>query len=85
MYSTTTANGLPTDGSTVYVTLYSLMGGQWLNNTYTYTAFNVSGAQGVITTPTPDSTFNGSSVTFNWTAGAGAYGLLARRRERPGR
>jgi hypothetical protein len=33
---TTTANGLPTNGSTVYVTLYSLVGGQWLSNAYTY-------------------------------------------------
>jgi len=32
---TTTANGLPTNGSTVYVTLYSLVGGQWLSNAYT--------------------------------------------------
>ena len=69
---TTTFNGLPTNSSTVYVTLYSLAGGQWLSNAYTYTAFSASGAQGVITTPTPGSTFNGSSVTFDWTAGAGA-------------
>ena len=69
---TTTASGLPTNGSTVYVTLYSLVGGQWLDNQYTYTAYSGSAAQGVITTPTPGSTFNGSSVTFDWTAGAGA-------------
>ncbi len=69
---TTTANGLPTDGSTVYVTLYSLQGGQWLSNEYTYTAFNVSVAAAVMTTPTPGSTLTGSSVTFCWTAGAGA-------------
>ena len=68
----TTANGLPTDGSTVYVTLYSQVGGQWLSNAYTYTAYNASGARGVITTPTPGSTFTGSTVTFDWTAGAGA-------------
>ncbi len=69
---TTTVNGLPTDGSTVYVTLYSLVGGQWLSNTYTYTAFNLAGAKGVITTPTPSSTLTGSSVIFTWTAGQGA-------------
>ena len=69
---TVTANGLPTNGSTVYVTLYSLVGGQWLSNAYTYMAYNVSGSQGVITTPTPGSTFTGSSETFDWTAGAGA-------------
>jgi MBG domain (YGX type) len=69
---TTTANGLPTDGSTVYVTLYSLVGGQWVSNQYTYTAYSASGATGQITTPTPGSTFTGSTVTFNWTAGTGS-------------
>jgi hypothetical protein len=69
---TTTANGLPTNGSTVYVTLYSLVGGNWLSNAYTYTAYNQAASQGVITTPTPGSTFTGSNVTFDWTAGAGA-------------
>jgi hypothetical protein len=76
---TTTANGLPTDGSTVYVTLYSLVGGQWMANAYTYTAFSSAGALGVITTPAPGSMLPGSTVTFNWTAGtyATAYWLDA--------
>ena len=69
---TKTVTGLPSDGSTVYVTLYTLVGGNWLNNQYTYIAYNVSGSQGVITTPTPGSTFTGSTETFNWTAGAGS-------------
>jgi NADH:ubiquinone oxidoreductase subunit len=68
----TTVNTLPTNGSTVYVTLYSLVSGQWLSNAYTYTAFNVASAGGVLATPTPGSTLTGSSVTFDWTAGAGA-------------
>ncbi len=68
---TATANGLPTNGSTVYVTLYSLIGGAWVPNAYTYTAVSTA-AGGVITTPTPGSTLSGSSVTFGWTAGAGA-------------
>ena len=68
---TTTVNGLPTNGSTVYVTLNSLVGGAWLNNAYTYTADSAA-AGGIITTPTPGSTLSGSSVTFSWTAGAGA-------------
>jgi len=69
---TTTVNGLPTDGSTVFATLYSLIGGVWTGNAYTYTALNAAGAGGVLTTPTPGSTLTGSSVTFKWTAGAGA-------------
>ena len=68
---TAIVNGLPTNGSTLYVTLYSLIGGAWVPNAYTYTA--LSGAEGgVITTPTPGSTLSGSSMTFGWTAGAGA-------------
>ena len=69
---TTTANNLPTNGSMVYVTLYSYAGGQWLSNQYTYTAFNTSGAQGVITSPMPGSQLTSTTVTFNWSAGAGA-------------
>ena len=69
---TTTVYGLPIDGSPVYVTLYSLVGGQWLSNAYTYAALNVSEAEGVITTPVPGSTFTGSTVAFHWTAGPGS-------------
>jgi hypothetical protein len=64
--------GLPNNGSTVYVTLYSQINGQWLNNQHTYTAFNQSGSQGVLTTPNPGSMLPGSTVTFGWTAGSGA-------------
>ncbi|MFZ1133122.1 MAG: Ig-like domain repeat protein [Terriglobales bacterium] len=69
---TFTVNGLPTNGSTVYVTLYSLVGGNWLSNGYTYTAVNAATAAGVLTTPTPGSTLTGNSATFTWAAGAGA-------------
>ena len=69
---TVTVNGLPTNGSAVYATLYSLIGGVWAPNAYTYTAFNAAAAGGVLTTPAPGSTLSGSSVTFDWTAGAGA-------------
>ena len=69
---TTTVNGLPTNGSAVYVTLYSLIAGQWQSNAYIYTAFNVAAAGGVLTTPTPGSTLTGSSIVFDWTAGTGA-------------
>ncbi len=71
---TTTVNTLPTDGSTVFVRLYSLVGGQWFSNTYTYTAFNRATGLGVIQTPTPGSTLTGSGVTFTWSAGSGATG-----------
>jgi hypothetical protein len=67
---TTTVNGLPSNGSTVYVTLYSLVSGQWLSNAYTYTAFS----PGAMQSPTPGSTLTGSSVTFTWSAASGATG-----------
>ncbi|MGD0506355.1 MAG: VCBS repeat-containing protein [Terriglobales bacterium] len=69
---TTTVNGLPTDGSTVYVILYSLVNGQWLNNAYTYTAFNNAAHEAVITSPVPSSTLGSSSIAFSWTAATGA-------------
>jgi len=71
---TQTVNGLPTNGSGVYVTLYSLVGGVWLSNTYSYTApaFNAASGAGAMTSPANGSTLSGSSVAFNWTAGAGA-------------
>jgi hypothetical protein len=67
---TTTASGLPTNGTTVYVTLYTLVGGTWTPNSYTYTAFSQMSAQGVLTTPPPSSTLTSSTVTFDWTAGS---------------
>lgn len=67
-----TVTGLPIDGSQVYVTLWSLVNGQWFNNQYTYTAFNPAGQLGVMQTPTPGSILTGSSQLFTWTAGSGA-------------
>jgi lactonase family protein with 7-bladed beta-propeller len=71
---TEAVTGLPTNGSTVYVTLYSLVNGSWQNNAYTYTAFSLGSASGVLTSPTPGSILTGSTVTFDWTAGSGASG-----------
>ena len=69
---TTTVSGLPTNGGTVYATLYSLINGSWISNAYTYTGFNAAVASGVITTPAAGATLSGNSVTFLWTAGASA-------------
>jgi hypothetical protein len=75
--TTATVSGLPVNGSTVYVTLYSYINSQWQSNAYTYTAFNPSAAEAVISSPTSGSTLTGSSVTFTWNsvAGAQAYWL----------
>ena len=67
-----TVNNLPIDGSTVYITLWSYVNGQWVYNEYTYTAFNQSASLGVLTTPTPGSQLNSTTVTFQWTPGSGA-------------
>ena len=69
---TATVPGLPTNGTLVYITLYSLVGGQWFSNAYQYTAFNAEGASGMMTAPTSGSTLTGGSVTFQWSAGSGA-------------
>ena len=67
-----TVNNLPTDGSTLYVTLYSLIGSTWTYNTYTYkAALSVSIAPAAMTSPTPGSTLSGASATFQWNAGSG--------------
>jgi hypothetical protein len=64
-----TASGLPTNGSIVYVTLYTLVSGSWVGNSYTYTAFSSASETAVLTTPPPSSTLAGSTVTFDWNAG----------------
>jgi uncharacterized repeat protein (TIGR01451 family) len=67
-----TVNSLPTDGSTLYVTLYSLIGSNWVFNTYTYKAtLSVSTTPAAMTSPTPASTLSGASATFQWNAGSG--------------
>jgi len=73
----TTVNGLPEDGSEIFATLYSLIGGQWTGNAYTYYAYNLSGAVlAVMQTPVPNSTISGNTATFTWSAGSGtAYWL----------
>ena len=69
---TITVGGLPSNGSTIYATLWSLVGGQWLHNDYTYTAFGSAAQKGAVTSPAPGSVLPGSSANFTWTAGNGA-------------
>ncbi|MDR3764764.1 MAG: chitobiase/beta-hexosaminidase C-terminal domain-containing protein [Acidobacteriota bacterium] len=68
-YTTT----LPTNGSTVYVTLYSVVNGTpSLSNTYSYTEYSSTAA--AITSPTSGSTLTGTSTTFTWSAGTNVSG-----------
>ena len=64
-------NAIPTDGSTVYVKLWTLLAGIWQSNDYTYKAGGVN-TKAVITSPASGSTLSGASVTFTWSAASGA-------------
>jgi hypothetical protein len=63
-----TVNNLPLNGETVYVQLWSLTGGVWLSNDYTFAAFK--GVPATLTDPTPG-TLDGISQLFTWQPGAG--------------
>jgi len=63
-----TISGLPTNGETLYVRLYSKISGAWQYNDYTYTAEQL----GALTTPAPGSTLTSTSAAFTWKAGVGA-------------
>jgi hypothetical protein len=67
-----TATGLPTNGSTVWIRLWTNFSGTWQTNDYTYTAANGGGAA-AMTSPAPGSDIGGT-VNFTWNAVAGATG-----------
>lgn len=64
-----TVDTLPSDGSQISVRLWWLAGGVWQFRDHTYLTCNGCGVG--ITSPVNGSTFASSSVTFNWTGGAG--------------
>src|SRR5262249_59167719 len=68
---TVTVNNLPTDKRTIYVRLWSLIGGAWQFNDYTYTAAAPVVQKAELTTPTPGATLQAATATFGWTAGSG--------------
>ena len=65
-----TASGLPTNGETIYATLYSYIAGAWQPTVYTFTASG-SPTPAALTTPTPTTQLTSSSVTFTWSPGSG--------------
>jgi len=70
---TTTVTGLPTDGSTVYVTLFSYVAGQWVYRQDTYTAYSLQSALAVMTTPSQNGVeIDGTQFTFAWSSGTDA-------------
>jgi len=65
-------SGIPANGGTIYVRLWTLVGGTWQYNDYTYTAAGAGTTKAAISSPIPGSTLSGSTVTFTWSAGSGA-------------
>jgi hypothetical protein len=63
-------SGLPTNGEKIYARILTKFNGTSVHADYTYTAAK----QAALTSPKPDSKLTGSSVTFAWTAAAGATG-----------
>ena len=61
-------SNIPTNGTTLYARLYSLIKGAWQYTDYTYTE-SLPPAPAVLATPTPGSKLTGSSATFTWSAG----------------
>lgn len=69
--TSTTVTGLPLDSSTIYVRLYSYLGGAWPWHDYIYAA---ASARATMISPVNGSGLAGSSVAFQWTTGTGASG-----------
>ncbi|MCC7364728.1 MAG: CAP domain-containing protein [Dehalococcoidia bacterium] len=78
---TKSVSGLPTNGATLYVRLWTRFSTGWQYNDYTYKAATAatttpppaSAAKAAITSPAPGSTLPGSSATFAWNTGSGAH------------
>jgi hypothetical protein len=68
--TSTTVNGLPTNGETIYARILTNLNGAWVYSDSTYTAETL--AKALLTYPSAGSTLSGTSVTFMWTAGSGA-------------
>jgi hypothetical protein len=85
--TTGTVTGLPTNGSTVHIRLWTNFNGTWQTNDYQYTAANGGGGGGgpaAMTSPAPGSTLAGASQNFAWTTAAGATGYAIYAGSAPG-
>lgn len=67
-----TVNNLPTDGRKLYLTLFSMINGEWHQNQYVYTAMSFEKAKMV--SPVDGATFSSSTATFSWDAGKNVTG-----------
>ena len=64
-----TVTGLPTDGSTVYITFHYLKNGQWSQVHYTFNAFTPNNDIPSISNLTNGQELSGESQEFSWNAG----------------
>jgi hypothetical protein len=72
--SSVTLTNIPTQGKTLYVTLFSLVGSTWEQEAYTYTEAPPTPA--TMISPTPGSTLASGTATFSWTGNTGATSYL---------
>jgi hypothetical protein len=63
--TSTTVNGLPTNGEPIFARLYTIVNGVTVYNDYTFTAASIA----KLVSPAPSSTLTATSVTFTWSAG----------------
>jgi len=65
---------MPINGEPVYATLYSRIGSGLQSNSYVYNAS--TNTPPAMTSPTPNSTLSGSTVTFTWSSGTASGFVL---------
>lgn len=63
--------GLPTDGRTIYIRIWSKIDGAFRTRDFTVRAATLAPAPATITSPAPGSALLSSSATFQWTSGVG--------------
>ena len=74
--TTLTVSGLPVDGRTLHVRLYSLIGGVWQYVDATYVAATAAPSPAALVAPANGSRLGGASQLFQWNdAGAALYQL----------
>lgn len=73
----TTITGLPTDGSTLYVTVWSDFDGAFLTDAHTYVAADPIPRKASLESPIDGATLPGAEATFTWSdAKADSYALV---------
>src|SRR6185295_16569384 len=71
--TTQNVTGLPTNGSTVWIRLWTNSAAGWTFIDYSYVA-GAGGAAAVMASPAPGSDLPGGTTNFSWNAVAGATG-----------